>query len=88
VLWPDICRPARSDPRLIKQQAANVESAAFDGHVEGGVIAIPHEPSGVNVDAVREKPSDSAQVSFIDGKVKSDRVNGARRICANGRTID
>src|SRR5262249_2300734 len=34
----------------IKKKRRDVYGAAFDGHVQRGVIAVPHEPLGIDVD--------------------------------------
>ena len=63
---------------VIEQKTTDLESAAFNGHMQGGVIAVSHEPLGINVDAVRKEPPDGGQVPLVDRKVESNGVASVR----------
>src|SRR5262249_59985108 len=58
----------------IKQKSRDVYGAAFDGYVQRGVIAVPHEPLGIDVDTVREQPTDGDQVTLVDRKMQGNGV--------------
>src|SRR5215467_683791 len=74
----------------IEQKSRDVYGAAFDGHVQRGVIAVPHEPLGIDVDTVREQPTDGDQVTLVDRKMQGNGVvpvgaDAAQRVIAQHR---
>ena len=58
--------------------------AAFDRHVERRVIAVPHRPLGIDVDAMRQQPANGGQISLADRKVQG---NGVAAVRADARGI-
>ena len=58
----------------IEQQPRDVDLATFDRHVQRRVIAVPHRPLGIDVDAVRDQPADGVEVPLADRKMQGDGV--------------
>lgn len=56
----------------IEQQPRHVDRAVLDGHVQGGVVAVPHRALGIDGNAVREQPAQGDGVVLADRKMQRD----------------